>query len=76
MIYIYLVSYMNFDGSTLDGLGRVEITRNRKIKNIEDIVSIEETLHTKYGYKRVAVYNYVLMSKKIGVMNKERKDLC
>lgn len=68
MIYKYLISYINVNSATntLEGCGRLELTRNRKIKTIEDIEGIEKTIMNDYGYNKVMVNNYILMSKKIG----------
>ena len=65
MIYTYLIVYSNIepDGS---GLGRLELIRNRKIKSIDDVKSIEELIKEQYGYGHVIVTNYILLSKKIG----------
>lgn len=65
MIYTYLIVYSNIEPDGR-GLGRLELTRNRKIKSIDDIKSIEELIMNDYGYRHVIVTNYILMSKKIG----------
>lgn len=72
MIYKYLISYINVNSvtNTLEGCGRLEFTRNRKIKTIEDIESIEKLITDKHGYSRVIVNNYILMSRKIGRFKK------
>ena len=66
MIYKYFVSYTAHDNETITGCGRLELTRNCKIKSIEDIESIEELISKKYGHKQVLVSNYILLSKRLG----------
>lgn len=66
MIYRYLISYVNFEDSSLAGCGRLELEVSRKIKNIKDIEFAEKTIAEKYGYGQVAIHNYILMSKKFG----------
>ena len=65
MIYTYLIVYSNITG-IVSGFGRLELVRNRKIKSIDDIKSIEELIMEQYGYSHVIVTNYILLSKKIG----------
>lgn len=65
MVYTYLIVYSNIE-SYGSGLGRLELIRNRRIKSIDDIKSIEELIKEQYGYGHVIVTNYILLSKKIG----------
>ena len=73
MTYTYLVSYINYNDLTIEGYGRLEVNRNRKIKNMEDIESIEELIHKQYGYGKVFINNYILMNKRFG-KNKHKKE--
>lgn len=68
MIYKYLVSYVNFENSSLAGCGRVELESSQKIKNIEDVEFAEKTIAEKYGYEHVAIHNYILMSKRLNIL--------
>lgn len=72
MTYTYLVSYINYNDLTIEGYGRLEVNRNRKIKNMEDIENIEELIHKQYGYGKVFINNYILMNKRFG-KNKSKK---
>lgn len=65
MVYTYLIVYSNIE-SYGSGLGRLELIRNRRIKSIDDIKSIEEMIKEQYGYGHVIVTNYILLSKRIG----------
>ena len=74
MTYTYLVSYINDNDSTIEGYGRLEVNRNRKIKNMEDIESIEELIHKQYGYGKVFINNYILMNKKFGKIKHKKGE--
>ena len=74
MTYTYLVSYINYNDLTIEGYGRLEVNRNRKIKNMEDIESIEELIHKQYGYGKVFINNYILMNKKFGKIKREKGE--
>ena len=75
MTYTYLVSYINYNDLTIEGYGRLEVNRNRKIKNMEDIESIEELIHKQYGYGKVFINNYILMNKKFGKIKREKGEI-
>ena len=72
MTYTYLVSYINYNDLRIEGYGRLEVNRNRKIKNMEDIESIEELIHKQYGYGKVFINNYILMNKKFGKVKSKK----
>ena len=74
MTYTYLVSYINYNDSTIEGYGRLEVNRNRKIKNMEDIESIEELINKQYGYGKVFINNYILMNKKFGKIKSDKGE--
>ena len=74
MTYTYLVSYINYNDLTIEGYGRLEVNRNRKIKNMEDIESIEELIHKQYGYGKVFINNYILMNKKFGKIKSNKGE--
>lgn len=74
MTYTYLVSYINYNDLTIEGYGRLEVNRNRKIKNMEDIESIEELIHKQYGYGKVFINNYILMNKKFGKIKSKKGE--
>jgi len=65
IVYTYFISYTNHENSTLKGIGRVEVTRNRKVKTIEDVEDMEKTIAEKYGYGLVIINNYILLSRKL-----------
>lgn len=75
MTYTYLVSYINYNDLNIDGCGRLELNRNRKIKNMEDIESIEELIHKQYGYGKVLINNYTLMNKRFGKIKHEKREI-
>lgn len=75
MTYTYLVSYINYNDLTIEGYGRLEVNRNRKIKNMEDIESIEELIHKQYGYEKVFINNYILMNKKFGKIKSKKGEI-
>ena len=74
MTYTYLVSYINYNDLTIEGYGRLEVNRSRKIKNMEDIESIEELIHKQYGYGKVFINNYILMNKKFGKIKSKKGE--
>lgn len=65
MIYTYFTSYSCNKGNySLNG--NIEITRNRKIKTFDDIVSIQKLIEKKYNMKNVVISNFILLNRKIG----------
>ena len=75
MTYTYLVSYINYNDLTIEGYGRLEVNRNRKIKNMEDIESIEELIHKQYGYGKVFINNYILMNKRFRKIKSKKEEI-
>lgn len=65
MIYTYFVSYSCNKGNYCLN-GNIEITRNRKIKTFDDIVSIQKLIEKKYDMQNVVICNFILLNRKIG----------
>lgn len=55
----YFISY-NFTGDKGQGYGRTGLSRNSKIRSIEDIEVIEEVIRGKNKFKQVSITNWKL----------------
>lgn len=56
--YIYFASYLMFSKEKGFGFGRCEVIRTAKIKNLEDIATIEKELEKENKATTVAIINY------------------
>lgn len=62
-MYKYFVSYNHISENDF-GFGRCEVIRNKKIKNIDDILEIEEMLKIKNkDFIKIIILNYKLLNK-------------
>lgn len=63
MTYDYLISYSANKGlSSLHG--HINITRNKKIKSMDDVTSIKELIEHDYAVENVVILNIFLLSRK------------
>ncbi len=61
MKYIYFIAYFMKTKNGF-GFGNVNITRNKKINNIEEIRDIEEIIKDDCKLETVSIMNYKLLS--------------
>lgn len=59
MKYRYFISYFYTRGS-LQGVGRANLERNKKIKSIKDIEGIEEIMKVSEDFDNVTIINWRL----------------
>jgi hypothetical protein len=60
MEYYYHVVY-HFKNRTGTGTGKINITRNRRIKTFSDVDSIQEYIENKFGFEGVFLMNWIEM---------------
>lgn len=62
-MYKYFVSY-NYAKENGFGFGRFELTRNKKIKSVDDIFEVEKLLKEKNkDFNTIIILNYKLLKK-------------
>lgn len=59
--YHYFVSYHSTNEYGASGIGRLEISIDCKINNMDVVKNIEKYIREKYGYENVVIINYILL---------------
>ena len=60
--YSYYVAYQ-FKTNTQSGWGYINISRNKKVKTMDDITSMEEYIEKENEFDSVIIINYTLLKK-------------